>query len=137
MGLDPVLAPEPSPVESARIAPKFEPEPITAYVLFMDIVKSSQLSADAQRRTNARLKEVVMNTREFQAARTRDELITLPTGDGMALVFSRKIEAPLMCAIYGGLCRRNHSVGCGWESTVALSFCSVTSMAVPSEPDVQ
>ena len=98
-GLDPVLAPEPSPVESAKTAPESEPEPITAYVLFMDIVKSSQLSADAQRRTNARLKEVVINTREFQAARTRDELISLPTGDGMALVFSRKIEAPLMCAI--------------------------------------
>jgi len=75
---------------------------------------------------------VVINTREFQAARTRDELISLPTGDGMALVFSRKIEAPLMCAIEiwradGTLLSAAHG-----ESTVALSFCNVTSMNVPT-----
>ena len=97
--LDPGRGTEPPPVESPRITPEPEAEPVTAHVLFIDMVKSTQLNADAQRRNNARLKEVVMNTREFQAARTQDDLISLPTGDGMALVFRRKFEAPLICAI--------------------------------------
>jgi class 3 adenylate cyclase len=91
-------APEPRPAPP-RIAPEPEAEPVAAHVLFMDVVKSTQMSADAQRRTNARLKEVVMNTREFQGARAHDELISLPTGDGMALVFRRKFESPLLCAV--------------------------------------
>jgi class 3 adenylate cyclase len=90
---------ESSPVISAGIAPEPDAEPVAAHVLFMDVVKSTQMSADAQRRTNARLKEVVMNTREFQAARAHGELISLPTGDGMALVFRRKFESPLLCAV--------------------------------------
>jgi class 3 adenylate cyclase len=96
----PLAADAPSTEPPAVVAePDPEPEPVTAHVLFMDVVKSSQLSADGQHRTNARLKEVVANTRAFQNARTRDELISLPTGDGMALVFRNKFEAPLLCAI--------------------------------------
>ena len=95
--LDPVPVPVAARIEFSQTTP--EPEPVTVHVLFMDIVKSSQLSADAQHRTNARLKEVVVNTHEFQAARARGELISLPTGDGMALVFRQRFEAPLLCAI--------------------------------------
>jgi TolB-like protein len=74
-------------------------EPITVYVLYMDIVDSTRATVEQQDRINARLKEIVMATREFQDARARNELISLPTGDGMALVFLRKLEAPARCAI--------------------------------------
>ena len=74
-------------------------EPVTVHVLFMDVVRSTQLSADAQHRTNVRLREVVANTDEFRAARKSGELISLPTGDGMALVFRQKLEGPLKCGI--------------------------------------
>jgi class 3 adenylate cyclase/Tfp pilus assembly protein PilF len=79
--------------------PEPESEPITAHVLFMDVVKSGLFTANQLQEICEKLADVVVKTREFRAARSRDEVIALPTGDGMALVFKRKLEAPLLCSI--------------------------------------
>ena len=79
--------------------PQPSDEAVMAHVLYMDVVDSTRVTADEQRRTNDRLKELVAETHEVQAARDCGELISLPTGDGMALVFLGKFEAPLRCAI--------------------------------------
>ncbi|MDQ6760946.1 MAG: protein kinase, partial [Acidobacteriota bacterium] len=72
---------------------------IIAHVLFMDIVGCSKLTIDEQRQVVSRLDQMVRDSTEFQRARSHDELITLPTGDGMALIFCKTLEAPLACAV--------------------------------------
>src|SRR5215210_7433340 len=66
-----------------------------AHVLFMDIVGYSKLLFDEQTKYLGRLQEIVRATKEFRLGQGRDELICLPTGDGMALVFFGDPEAPL------------------------------------------
>lgn len=58
-----------------------------AHVLFMDVVGYSKLLVDEQAETLQLLNQIVRGTAEFRAAEKKDELIRLPTGDGMALVF--------------------------------------------------
>jgi tRNA A-37 threonylcarbamoyl transferase component Bud32 len=70
-----------------------------AHVLFTDIVGYSRLPMDEQGRVLRRLQEVVRGTSEFRRAHEADQLISLPTGDGMALVFFGDPEAPAQCAI--------------------------------------
>src|ERR1700680_3797213 len=74
-------------------------EPELAHVLFMDIVGCSKLSSDEQKRIVGRLQDLVRNSPEFQRSRESDELISLPTGDGMALVFFNKLDAVVQCAL--------------------------------------
>ena len=70
-----------------------------AHVLFMDVVGYSKLLVDEQTETLQLLNQIVRGTAEFRVAEEKDELIRLPTGDGMALVFLTKPEAPLQCAL--------------------------------------
>jgi tetratricopeptide (TPR) repeat protein/class 3 adenylate cyclase len=70
-----------------------------AYVLFMDIVAYSTLRMEEQQSVLSRFQEAVRNTTEFARARAEDQLIRLPTGDGMALVFFGDPEAPARCAL--------------------------------------
>ncbi len=70
-----------------------------AHVLFADIVGYSRLPMDQQTRLLRQLQDIVRSTREFQDAISRDQLITLPTGDGMALVFFGSPEDPVRCAL--------------------------------------
>ena len=70
-----------------------------AYVLFLDIVGYSRLRMDQQQEIIHNLQEAVRNTSEFARAQAEDQLIRLPTGDGMALVFFRDPEAPVRCAL--------------------------------------
>jgi len=70
----------------------------TAHVLFMDIVGYSKLPMDHQRDVLNELQTVVQATEDFQRAQAARELVSLPTGDGMALVFFRDPTAPLRCA---------------------------------------
>ncbi len=69
-----------------------------AYVLFMDIVAYSSLPMDRQTERISTLVDIVRNTEEFRTAHASDQLISLPTGDGMALVFFRNPVAPVQCA---------------------------------------
>ena len=70
-----------------------------AYVLFLDIVAYSRLRMDQQQETIHNLQEAVRDTSEFVRAQAEDQLIRLPTGDGMALVFFGDPEAPVRCAL--------------------------------------
>jgi serine/threonine protein kinase/tetratricopeptide (TPR) repeat protein len=82
------------PVEQT-IAPTLE----FAHVLFMDIVAYSKLPMDRQQEIIRQLRRAVRGTTEFEQAQGRNELIRLPTGDGMALVFFNDPEAPVRCAL--------------------------------------
>jgi class 3 adenylate cyclase len=70
-----------------------------AHVLFIDVVGYSKLLADEQSETLQRLNQIVRGTAEFRTAEEKGELIRLPTGDGMALVYLTKPEAPVQCAL--------------------------------------
>src|SRR5678815_3731298 len=70
-----------------------------AYVLFVDIVGYSKLLIDQQRRLLELLNEIVRGTEQFRKAEASHRLITVPTGDGMALVFYNTPEAPVECAL--------------------------------------
>lgn len=70
-----------------------------AHVLFIDIVAYSQMPMDEQEKTLSRLQSVVRGTPDFSRARASGEVTSLPTGDGMALVFWGDAEAPIRCAL--------------------------------------
>ncbi len=82
------------PVEASQ-APRLE----MAHVLFMDIVGYSKLPIDQQQLIVRDLKHAVRNTPQFASAHDTDQLIGLPTGDGMALVFFDNPESPVRCAV--------------------------------------
>jgi class 3 adenylate cyclase len=70
-----------------------------AHVLFMDIVGYSRLPMVRQAQLLRRLQNVVSGTKEFRRARSDERLLSLPTGDGMALVFFLDPIAPVRCAM--------------------------------------
>ena len=69
-----------------------------AYVLFMDIVAYSKLPMYLQTRRIQELQQIVRSTAEYQRAQQSDRIVSLPTGDGMALVFFQNPVAPIECA---------------------------------------
>ena len=79
-----------------------------AYVLFIDIVGYSKLLIDQQRRLLELLNEIVRRTEQFRKAEASHRLITIPTGDGMALVFYNTPEAPVECALEISRAAREH-----------------------------
>ncbi|MBV9609293.1 MAG: protein kinase, partial [Acidobacteria bacterium] len=70
-----------------------------AHVLFMDIVGYSRLPMDQQEEALQQLQNAVRESNEYQNAHSTGELIVLPTGDGMALVFFGDAERPVRSAI--------------------------------------
>ena len=70
-----------------------------AHVLFMDLVAYSKMPMDQQRHRLRELQKIVLSTSEVIRAKAADQLISLPTGDGMALVFFEDPEAPVRCAL--------------------------------------
>src|SRR3954451_13677336 len=79
-----------------------------AHVLFIDIVGYSKLLIDEQRDYLHTLNEVVRATDAFRNADAAGELTTLPTGDGMALVFASTTDAPVVCALQISKALNNH-----------------------------
>ena len=69
------------------------------HVLFMDVVGYSKLLLNEQRELQQQLNQIVRSTEHFRAAESAGELIRLPVGDGMALVFFNSPEAPVHCAM--------------------------------------
>jgi serine/threonine-protein kinase len=69
------------------------------HVLLLDIVGYSKLLIDRQRELLELLNQIVRASDEFRRAELNDQLVRLPTGDGMALVFFRSPEAPARCAV--------------------------------------
>jgi len=70
-----------------------------AYVLFVDIVGYSKLVTSEQRRLLELLNQIVRESEHFRAAEAKHRLLTVPTGDGMALVFYNTPAAPMECAL--------------------------------------
>src|SRR5215470_6791405 len=70
-----------------------------AHVLFTDIVGYSKLPINQQRALVERLNKIVRGTDEYQVAETAGRLITIPTGDGITLVFYDSPETPAECAL--------------------------------------
>src|ERR1039458_6654649 len=70
-----------------------------AHVLFMDIVGFSLLPMSEERQMVRDLQQAVLGTAEYARAQRKNQLISLPTGDGMALVFFGDLEAPVRCAL--------------------------------------
>ena len=70
-----------------------------AHVLFMDLVEFSRLPMQDQTRLISRLQELLRANPDFQRAEANHDLIRLPTGDGIALVFFRDPEAPVRCGL--------------------------------------
>ncbi len=70
-----------------------------AHVLFIDIVGYSKLSTDEQPEALQELNAIVRRTETAQAAQAASQLVFLPTGDGMALVFTGSEEEPVECAL--------------------------------------
>ena len=68
------------------------------HVLFIDIVGYSKLLIDEQRARLRELSDVVLATRQVRDA-DNEQLVRLPTGDGMALVFRNSSEEPVRCAL--------------------------------------
>jgi TolB-like protein/class 3 adenylate cyclase/cytochrome c-type biogenesis protein CcmH/NrfG len=81
-----------------------------AHVLFTDIVGYSLLPMDRQKDYLAEFQRIVRDSPRFLAAELSGEIVSLPTGDGMALVFQRDPLAPLQCAleVAAGLKSRPH-----------------------------
>src|SRR5205085_3258457 len=74
---------------------KFE----VGHVLFIDIVGYSKLLITEQSEQLQTLKQIVRGTQQFHLAKAEGKLLSLPTGDGGALVFRNSPEAPVLCAI--------------------------------------
>src|SRR5918997_606880 len=68
------------------------------HVLFIDIVGYSKLLIEEQKERLNELTEIVLGTTPVREA-TDEQLVRLPTGDGMALVFRRSVEEPARCAL--------------------------------------
>src|SRR5213076_2668605 len=68
------------------------------HVLFIDIVGYSRLLIEEQKERLHQLTEIVLATAQVRES-TDEQLVRLPTGDGMALVFHHSAEEPARCAL--------------------------------------
>jgi hypothetical protein len=78
---------------------KTKPRLEIAHVLFLDIVEYSKLLTDEQSEALQELNQIVCKTEAVREAEAAGHLIILPTGDGMALVFTGSVERPAECAL--------------------------------------
>lgn len=81
------------------IEPEPFAEPEIAHVLLMDVVGYSKLLVEDQILLLEKLKQIVRSTPQFIAAEAAGSLRRLPTGDGMALLFSQSPQDPPRCAL--------------------------------------
>ncbi len=78
---------------------KTDPHLAIGHVLFMDVVGYSKLLVNEQREVVHQLNQVVRKTGQFRKSDARGNLISIPSGDGMALVFFESPEEPVQCAL--------------------------------------
>src|SRR3954447_25554806 len=77
------------------------------HVLFIDIVGYSKLLIEEQKERLAELTKIVLGTAQVREAKD-EQLVRLPTGDGMALVFRHSAEEPARCALEIAEALRKH-----------------------------
>jgi TolB-like protein/class 3 adenylate cyclase/Flp pilus assembly protein TadD len=70
-----------------------------AHLLFIDVVGYTKLLVNEQIELLQELNQIIRNTECFRSAEASGKLIRVPTGDGMALLFSRNPEEPARCAL--------------------------------------
>ena len=68
------------------------------HVLFIDIVGYSKLLIEEQKERLGQLTKIVLETGQVRES-DDEQLVRLPTGDGMALVFRHSAEEPARCAL--------------------------------------
>src|SRR5438034_106717 len=69
------------------------------HVLFIDIAGYSTLTTEEESEALPELNRIVRDTEAVREAEAAQQLIVLPTGDGMALIFTGSIEEPVECAL--------------------------------------
>jgi len=79
--------------------PKSDPHLAIGHVLFLDVVGYSKLLVNEQREVVQQLNQLVRKTGQFRKSEARGKLISIPSGDGMALVFFESPEEPVQCAL--------------------------------------
>src|SRR6186713_480422 len=77
------------------------------HVLFIDLVGYSKLLIEEQRERLNELTEIVLQTAQVREA-ADEQLVRLPTGDGMALVFRHSAAEPARCALEVAEALRKH-----------------------------
>src|SRR6266446_9195832 len=77
------------------------------HVLFIDIVGYSKLLIEEQKECLSQLTKIVLGTAQVRDS-TDEQLVRLPTGDGMALVFRHSAEEPARCALEIAEALRKH-----------------------------
>jgi len=83
----------PVPNQEERSSPQPQGALEMASVVFLDLVGYSKLGIERQTRLIEELRGVVQKTETYRASKQRGNVLPLPTGDGMALVF---FESPLV-----------------------------------------
>ena len=78
------------------------------HVLFIDLVGYSKLLIEEQKERQRQLTDILLATAQVATA-TNEELVRLPTGDGMALVFWNSSEEPAQCALEVARALKDHS----------------------------
>ena len=79
-----------------------------AHVLIMDVVGYSKLLVNEQREVVRQLNQIVRKTAQFRKSEAIGKLISIPSGDGMALVFFQSPEEPVQCALEISRVLKNH-----------------------------
>ena len=91
---------------SAEVKPDLSLE--IAHLLLIDVVGYSKLLVNEQIELLQELNQIVRSTESFRRAEASGELIRVPTGDGMALLFFRSPEEPGRCALESSRELKNH-----------------------------
>ena len=84
------------------------------HVLFIDLVGYSKLLIEEQKERLGQLTKIVLATSQV-AQSTNEQLVRLPTGDGMALVFRNSSESQLV--VRSRSRKRSRAIQrskCGW-----------------------
>src|SRR6476660_1838745 len=77
------------------------------HVLFIDLVGYSKLLIEEQKERLGQLTKIVLGTAQVRDS-SDEQLVRLPTGDGMALVFRHSAEEPARCALEIAEALRKH-----------------------------
>src|SRR6266550_3458151 len=85
--------------EDESVEPESDLEPEIAHLLSIDVAGYSKLSNNEQIELLQQLNQIVRSTECFRSAEASGKLNRVPTGDGMALLFSHSPEEPVRCAL--------------------------------------
>src|SRR5947207_14441912 len=112
--------------------PEQHPKVEIGHVLTMDVVEYSTLLITEQTRVMGELASIVKNTERFQRGESEGNLVRIPTGDGMALVFFDYPQPPIECAMeFAGALTSHPAIGLrmGLHSATANSVVDVRARA--------